>query len=501
MIKVIPDAPSKIDLLGHSSYVNALFRIIESESTVTPFNIGILGEWGTGKSTLMMQLASRLSNSQFPVVIFNPWKYDDKEEIVHALIQTILFSFDKQEKRKEVKDIVISIAKGLGQMVLSKIIAAKTLDVVDFDKLVEIYTEKKEENIKFINEFESVFTELVSKYADDKKLVIFIDDLDRCLPESIIKILESIKLFLSVPKCVFIIGIDNVVIQEAIAEKYGKNYSFSGKDYLEKIVQLSFSIPNPSEQNIEAYTYKICGQLLETKIIKLIVSGCDANPRRIKRYINSFNLIEAVIDEELKNQTRKIDLNKNILSFVLLLQIQFANIYDYYQDNLKDCSTLFEMLNQNKYFDTEELDRLKSINPIYFSIIDNDKFLNFVRKASILGVELLLGDEGLSEYFSATKSIATGNEAVENYYLPEIVEKKGVLMSVTRDLYLIDSGPNKLAVVKLVKDMTGQGLKESKDLVDFSLGTPSLLLRNVPKEQQKELTMRFVQSGAIIEFR
>jgi ribosomal protein L7/L12 len=49
--------------------------------------------------------------------------------------------------------------------------------------------------------------------------------------------------------------------------------------------------------------------------------------------------------------------------------------------------------------------------------------------------------------------------------------------------------------------MTGQGLKESKDLVDFSLGTPSLLLRNVPKEQQKELTMRFVQSGAIIEFR
>ncbi|GAB3026546.1 ribosomal protein L7/L12 [Spirosoma pulveris] len=508
-VKVVADAPSKADLLGYSSYVNALHKIITSPNTVTPFNIGVLGEWGTGKSTLMMQLASKLNDDGYPVVVFNPWKYDGKEELLFALIQTILFSFQKQESKEDIKDLSIGIAKGLSKMVLSKLLATATNDTIDLNKLVEVYTDIKEENIKFINQFESIFTELVDKYSADKRLIIFIDDLDRCLPDSIIRVLESIKLFLSVPKTIFIIGIDSLVIQEAIAERYGKSYKLSGKDYLEKIVQLSFALPVPSEKNIEEYTNRISGGIHEINIVKLISAGSKNNPRKIKRFINSYNFIKAIFDEEKNVGLRNVNLNNEILAFILILQIQFTDLYDYYSNNLKDCVDLLKKISVNENFSGEEIEKLLSYNASYSKLVAEPSFSQFLKKATVLGLNLELRDEGLNEYFSATKSISIESDNIENYYLPEFIKRegfnsysKGSTYRFAKDLVMASTGPGKLAVVKLTKDITGFGLKESKDLVDsVTSDSPAVLLKDVVPEEQEKYRLMFEEAGATVYYR
>ena len=117
-IRVIADAPSKVDLLGLSASVEALFQIVTSPSTITPFTVGIFGDWGAGKSTLLQQLRSRLSDVQFPTVVFNPWKYDGKEDVARALIQTVLLTFYEDEADEDDKLRIESILVGVAKMAM-----------------------------------------------------------------------------------------------------------------------------------------------------------------------------------------------------------------------------------------------------------------------------------------------------------------------------------------------------------------------------------------------
>ena len=109
---------------------------------------------------------------------------------------------------------------------------------------------------KWIGEIEKLkndFSKVVDKIAGKKKaLVIFIDDLDRCLPENVVKLIENIKHFISIKnnRCIFIIGVDRHVLEKGIEARYGTNL-ISGSEYLRKIINLSFDVPVCDEANKE----------------------------------------------------------------------------------------------------------------------------------------------------------------------------------------------------------------------------------------------------------
>ena len=112
------------------------------------------------------------------------------------------------------------------------------------------------QNAAFLDFFDEALDELLARWVHDTGdprkidetkgvLVIFIDDLDRCLPDKVVQVLETIKLFLDKQGCVFVIGADVNVIREAVTSHY-KNINLTGEsasDYLEKIIQLRFELP------------------------------------------------------------------------------------------------------------------------------------------------------------------------------------------------------------------------------------------------------------------
>jgi hypothetical protein len=126
-------------------------------------------------------------------------------------------------------------------------------------------------------------------------LVIFIDDLDRCLPEKTVQTLEALKLFFDKRGCVFVIGADLSIVQRAVAKRYEDTdiTGESAKDYLEKIIQLRFDLPPILEKAMADYLRAQEKTKVDETMLKrwqALVAAAEVNPRRVKNVINDLNL-------------------------------------------------------------------------------------------------------------------------------------------------------------------------------------------------------------------
>jgi hypothetical protein len=158
---------------------------------------------------------------------------------------------------------------------------------------------------KFFDAFEEL-----NKATQDKgrspvcKIVVFIDDLDRCNPENAVRLLECIKLVLAQKGFVFVLAVDNLVIETYLDKVYEERYGFKagtgrGRKYLEKIVQLPLEIP-PHEKRFAAYVGKLIDELAtkykknDIKIAALknvqrvLAAHVGHNPRRLVRLVDAF---------------------------------------------------------------------------------------------------------------------------------------------------------------------------------------------------------------------
>lgn len=140
-----------------------------------------------------------------------------------------------------------------------------------------INAENEEKKYEAVREFRKDFEDLIKK-SRQGKIVILIDDLDRCLPRHIIENLEAIKLFLDVPKTAFVIAADSLIVSNAIKSEYkdiidaaggeGKNI---GDAYMEKFIQLPYKIPALSPKEVETYvTLLFCQSFLDKKAFEKV---------------------------------------------------------------------------------------------------------------------------------------------------------------------------------------------------------------------------------------
>jgi ribosomal protein L7/L12 len=494
-IRVLADAPSKADFLGFRTSIAALKKIIASPETVTPFTIDVFGDWGMGKSTLMMQLASELRHDGLSTVFFNPWKYEGKEEVWKALVQTILLTFEEKEKQEVDRGYLEQILIGLARTATSTALKHVSGGLVDFDKFLKEYAQHSKENLRFINQFESTFTRLVRKYSGDRNLVIFIDDLDRCIPKNAISILEAIKLFLSVPRCIYVIGVERAIIQDGIRQRYGEKVNFSGKDYLEKIIQLPFSLPTPSADNITKFVEVVAGKNISETVRNIAIVGAESNPRRIKRFINSFNLLKAILLEEGDEA-----LNETVLTFVLMTQIRFPEHYLHFGNNLPDFVELCRRITNGERFSADDLKRIGESRPRYAGLLQDPAFSLYLQNIERLGLNLVVGDEGAHVYFVATRAISLSPSESQEYYLPEIVAEGSIYRpeSLGYSVVLAAAGDKKINVIKQVREVTGLGLKEAKDLVESA---PQLVINGRSRADAEQVAKRLTDEGAKVEIR
>jgi hypothetical protein len=149
-----------------------------------------------------------------------------------------------------------------------------------------------------------------SRY-NDFKIVIFVDDLDRCTPDRALELLESIKSFFDIEGIIYVIGIDPTSIDPIIKTKYDENSKIDGMHYLQKIVQLPFQIPVWNAEDLSnairnmisktGIPKSVINEILDKTNTELIINAAQPNPRDIKRFINSIILSRYIYEQSIKD--------------------------------------------------------------------------------------------------------------------------------------------------------------------------------------------------------
>lgn len=394
------DNETDIDLLQFKYLASSVTRIIRAKHLL-PTTIGVFGDWGSGKSSLLKMVQKDLAQDQGVMAIsFNGWLFEGFEDAKTALMGTILDEIQERIKddkniAQKAKDLLAKLAKrvnwfhliGLtGRYALPALVGmphltaanigidsvkavvekAKGIDVEEAKKILKEAPEGEDNVRRNIRDFRKDFEELL-KESKIETMVVFIDDLDRCFPDTIIETLEAIKLFLFVPGTAFVLGADERLIEYAVRRRFpelpGTNTEV-GRDYLEKLVQVPIRIPPLS--GVENHSYinllfaqsnlgetgfeRICGSVasykptnisdlsfdmescrrlippedipqqlehdldLAAQIAPVLSPGLGGNPRRTKRFLNTLLLrMEMAGDREL-------DLRRPVLAKLMLLE-------------------------------------------------------------------------------------------------------------------------------------------------------------------------------------
>ncbi|MBN1137800.1 MAG: SUMF1/EgtB/PvdO family nonheme iron enzyme [Anaerolineae bacterium] len=149
--------------------------------------------------------------------------------------------------------------------------------------------------LKSLEQFQENFRRLITiLLGQRRRLVVFVDDLDRCLPEKAVQVLEAIKLFLDVPGCIFVLGLDDEAIEQAVQTRYqGK---VKAREYLEKIVQLPFILPPIEGEAMLQYVNALAPALPDPRCAQVFAEGLSPNPRQVKRTLNIFLLLARLVE-------------------------------------------------------------------------------------------------------------------------------------------------------------------------------------------------------------
>ena len=287
------------DLLGRKKAASDLAKEIEYYKNKDSLTIGIVGKWGSGKTSFInMVLENFKENDKYIVIKFNPWNISSRKQLISDFFLQLSNNIKKENKSDK---IIGTIGKSLGT--LSKFF--KPLGLIPPLSLLGTIGDITEKVSEFINEYLEAEKEDLETLKDninqeledlDKKLLIVIDDIDRLCDEEIREIFQLVKSIADFKNTIYILSYD----REIVAKALDKTQQDKGEEYLEKIVQVPIELPNITKLELENIFLKKIEQLIEDKEKELdyqylnkllyIMPQIFNNIREIERYINSISL-------------------------------------------------------------------------------------------------------------------------------------------------------------------------------------------------------------------
>ena len=362
-------ADEKFELI---SKLGPVYDIIRHPQTKTPMAIAIYGDWGTGKTSAMRWLQEILDQWNqhgkdsekeklfIRTVWFDPWKYSKREEVWRGLIaEVIINSIDiKNLDTHNAVTRLTSAAKQFGGFLGRGFLQAlASLNIktgipgaapepleVNFSALRDIYDEYlkvSHPEKAYLNEFETALKDWLERtLGKDKKerMVIFIDDLDRCLPEVALEVLEALKLYLNLEKLIFIVGVDRSVVDKLVKKHYEglEVPAFKAEKYLDKMFQVEVNITPSEDQVNKFFDYQIM-QLddlaggywkntlgeKERGILDPILRRLSThNPREVKRLLNCA-LIQGAAAATHRKEDEKKRFAQGVQVFLIMKVLDF----------------------------------------------------------------------------------------------------------------------------------------------------------------------------------
>ena len=230
------------DCLGRQALAQTIWERLLSTSC--PQSIGVYGGWGSGKTSLL-NLIARINDADnyLQLEMINAWEYENTGN----LLTPVLVRLEKMALGDEFRQHITRIWK-VTSMGFVELLLHKTANVGLED--VKKYIELSKTAVDEIKEAKKDFEKLVKRVLlvkNKKRLVFCIDNLDRCRPENVVGLLESIKNFLSVPDCVWLFAIDSGVVASYITYQYDGT-TMDGYSFLDKIIPEQYHLSlSPSE--------------------------------------------------------------------------------------------------------------------------------------------------------------------------------------------------------------------------------------------------------------
>lgn len=419
-----PDHETDLDLLGLDYLIDELIVAL-TEPRLLPLTVGVLGDWGSGKSSMLALTRRELerqdaADSEQPrhlFVPFSPWQHEDYDDVKTALMSAVLATIQDAAPKEHEEDVgrlkrIISGMRrrsrtvGRAGVFMLPAVGAATLAAIDpgaaavtTDLVKAGSTAVAAEAGRLLAEpgaddaaddavtdpagFRRLFESLLAKIDDVAAVVVLIDDLDRCLPGTVVDTFEAMRLFLNTPKTAWVIAAHEAVVESAIDSLYPDlkrpDGSGIGADYVEKMIQLRVALPALSSPEAQTYMNLLLAELhlgrdsdAFTKVMTLtrnnrsasnltvafnlevagealgvdnvpeglardldwagtvgaaVAAGLEGNPRRIKRFLNTLSLRQRAAAR------RKIDLRQDVLAKLTLLEQRhlpdFQRLYDW----------------------------------------------------------------------------------------------------------------------------------------------------------------------------
>lgn len=250
-------------------------------------------------------------------VWFNAWRYEREEHYaLIALMKTIAFTIGDHPIYRNIKPVLLRgleiIAKGVIHKLATQYLIADT-EYDEFQKKLsakmELYSEFERNTIYFdgVNRIEKELKKINIDYKNNSKIVIFIDDLDRCSSETVLEVFESIKVLLGIEGFIYVLGLSDQKVSQLINLQYkklgilDKNDTMRlGEQYLNKIIQIPINIQ--AWDTSDVYTLiEHLSQKLDAKYSRIISDNKDLvafaaehNPRQLKRFINYYITISEI---------------------------------------------------------------------------------------------------------------------------------------------------------------------------------------------------------------
>jgi hypothetical protein len=384
---ILTDNETRVDLLNNEAIAKTIISLLQ-EQPARPVTIGVHGDWGAGKSSILEMIEAGLDGKDDTLCLkFNGWRFQGFEDAKIALIEGIVTGLIAKRPALTkaagvVKDLFaridwLKVARHAGGLAFTAFTGIPTPDQIHailgglesmladpatlatkanldtaIDGVKGLLKEKPEtKNVpEEISEFRKAFDKLLSD-AGIKQLVVLIDDLDRCLPDTAIETLEAVRLFVFTAHTAFVVAADEAMIEHAVRKHFPELPDTTGprdyaRNYLEKLIQVPFRIPALGETETRIYvTSLLIGarlgeddpdyvrliavarerlktpwksepldataiksalgakatavqneHILSDQISPILAAGARGNPRQIKRFLNTLLLRQRMAD-------------------------------------------------------------------------------------------------------------------------------------------------------------------------------------------------------------
>jgi uncharacterized protein YjbI with pentapeptide repeats/energy-coupling factor transporter ATP-binding protein EcfA2 len=381
-------------ILDFNLYRNAIVNIVKTSHP--KFTIGIFGEWGAGKTTLINSVDNALQTDKSLIrVRLEAWRYKWEQFPIASLLKSIAYALPAEKQfedlKKKLETSAINFLKNTSDILTSIISKYASEEYEISQEMFDTFKKELNSKIQLIAEldrdtvyfdgFEEIKKEIKNLRLENPafRIIVYVDDLDKCSPKKALELLEIIRVFQDVEGFIYIIGISHdILIKLRNIEINQKNNE--GEDYIKNLIQVPIALPKWSNQDIVKLVRDFIKKgMIHDKLkdvidknIELISVAIDNNPREIKRFLNNFIVAHEIFSGKKSFEKKELIFSgKKSFDAKELLVIQAIHLRwkKFYNTLVKSDQSFFKGL--DKYLKMDNETRFKSLD-LYEGKKDDD---------------------------------------------------------------------------------------------------------------------------------